>query len=199
MAYGRRFLVGGGSACSRPVGSPAAVLRDYVNATIGFQELGNLTAKSPKSLMRMLGRDGNPQARHLFKIISCLQEREGLELKVHALRPKETDPLAQLEEMRSMLAENVQEWTREWVAQGRREGREEGREEGIERGRAEERSLLCRQAARKFDASAAAQLADALAGVDDPARLAQVGEWIIECETAADLMTRVRDAETGAD
>ena len=54
-----------------------AVLRDYVNATIGFQELGDLTAKSPKSLMRMLGPDGNPQARHLFKIISCLQEREG--------------------------------------------------------------------------------------------------------------------------
>ena len=25
-----------------------AVLRDYVNATIGFQELGDLTAKSPK-------------------------------------------------------------------------------------------------------------------------------------------------------
>ena len=63
-----------------------AVLRDYVNATIGFQELGDLTAKSPKSLMRMLGPDGNPQARHLFKIISCLQEHEGLELKVHALQ-----------------------------------------------------------------------------------------------------------------
>jgi len=38
-------------------------------------------------------------------------------------------------------------------------------------------------------------LADALAGVDDPARLAQVGEWIIECETAADLMARVLDTE----
>ena len=102
-----------------------------------------------------------------------------------------------------MLAENVQEWTREWVAQGRKAGREEGREEGIEtgieRGRAEERSLLCRQAARKFDADAAGKLADALARVDDPARLAQVGEWIIECETAADLMARVLTAETGAD
>lgn len=106
-----------------------------------------------------------------------------------------------------MLAENVQEWTKEWVAQGREEGlqkgreegRAEGREEGRDEGREEERSLLCRLAARKFDASAAEQLADALAGVDDPARLAQVGEWIIECETAADLMTRVRDAETGAD
>ena len=63
-----------------------AVLRDYVNATIGFQELGGLTAKSPKSLMRMLSPNGNPQARTLFEIISCLQDREGLELKVHAVR-----------------------------------------------------------------------------------------------------------------
>ena len=54
--------------------------------TIGFQELGGLTAKSPKSLMRMLSPNGNPQARNLFEIISCLQEREGLRLKVQAVR-----------------------------------------------------------------------------------------------------------------
>ena len=94
-----------------------------------------------------------------------------------------------------MLAETVREWTKDWVAPGHEQGLQKGREEG----RAEERSLLCRQAARKFDASAAGQLADALAGVDDPARLAQVGEWIIECETAADLMARVLEAETGPD
>ena len=63
-----------------------AVLRDYINATIGFQELGGLTEKSPKSLMRMFGPNGNPQARNLFEIIGCLQEREGLHLKVQAVR-----------------------------------------------------------------------------------------------------------------
>ena len=63
-----------------------SVLRDYVNATIGFQELGARTAKSPKSLMRMLSPNGNPQARNLFEIINCLQEREGLHLKVQAVR-----------------------------------------------------------------------------------------------------------------
>ena len=63
-----------------------SVLRDYVNATIGFRELGGLTDKSPKSLMRMLGPHGNPQARNLFEIIGCLQEREGLHLKVRAVR-----------------------------------------------------------------------------------------------------------------
>ena len=63
-----------------------AVLRDYINATIGFQKLGGLTDKSPKSLMRMFGPRGNPQARNLFEIISRLQEREGLHLKVQAVR-----------------------------------------------------------------------------------------------------------------
>lgn len=63
-----------------------SVLRDYVNATIGLQELPGLTAKSPKSLMRMLGSNGNPQARNLFEIICHLQEHEGLQLKLQAIR-----------------------------------------------------------------------------------------------------------------
>ena len=67
-------------------GTGKAVLRDYINATIGFRELGEQTGKSPKSLMRMLGPDGNPQARNLFEIIGCLQEREGLRLTVRAVR-----------------------------------------------------------------------------------------------------------------
>ena len=75
-----------------------------------------------------------------------------------------------------MLAETVQEWTEQWVEQGR----------------AEERALLCRQAARKFDADAGEQLAAALAEVTDPGRLTQVGDWIIECGTAAELFTPPR-------
>lgn len=31
-----------------------SLLRDYVNATIGFQELGNIVDKKPSSRMRML-------------------------------------------------------------------------------------------------------------------------------------------------
>lgn len=63
-----------------------AVLRDFINATVGFQQLGGLTAKSPKSLMRMFGPSGNPQARNLFEVIGCLQECEGLRLKVQSVR-----------------------------------------------------------------------------------------------------------------
>ena len=63
-----------------------AVLRDYINATIGFQALGGLTEKSPKSLMRMFGPKGNPQARNLFRIIGFLQKQEGFRLKVDGIR-----------------------------------------------------------------------------------------------------------------
>ena len=87
-----------------------------------------------------------------------------------------------------MLEENVREWTREWLEQGI----EQGRAQGIEQGRHEERALLCRLAARKFDAGAAEGLAAALAGVTDADRLARVGDWIIECATASELLTRVR-------
>ena len=71
---------------SGDVDTGKAVLRDYINATVGFQELGGMTAKSPKSLMRMFGPNGNPQARNLFAVIGCLQEREGLQLKIQNVR-----------------------------------------------------------------------------------------------------------------
>ena len=63
-----------------------AVLRDYINATIGFDALGTATDRSPKSLMRMFGPKGNPQARNLFEIIAYLQQRESIHLKVHTVR-----------------------------------------------------------------------------------------------------------------
>ena len=62
------------------------VLRDYINATIGFEELGSLTNKQPKSLMRMFGPDGNPHARNLFEVISRIQQHEGVQLEVNAVR-----------------------------------------------------------------------------------------------------------------
>ena len=63
-----------------------AMLRDFINATIGFEELGDLTDKSPKSLMRMFSPKGNPQARNLFEIIGYLQKREGIHFEIEAVR-----------------------------------------------------------------------------------------------------------------
>ena len=63
-----------------------AILRDYINATVGFDALSTVTAKSPKSLMRMFGPKGNPQARNIFEIIAHLQKQEGIQFKVHSVR-----------------------------------------------------------------------------------------------------------------
>jgi hypothetical protein len=57
-------------------------LRTYVNATIGFEELGRTLSKTPQSLMRMLGPKGNPTAGNLFALINVLQEYEGVTLDV---------------------------------------------------------------------------------------------------------------------
>ncbi len=62
------------------------MLRNYINATVGFEELGALSAKSPKSLIRMFGPKGNPTSANLFEIIKKLQEREGVEFEVRAVR-----------------------------------------------------------------------------------------------------------------
>lgn len=59
-----------------------AVLRDYVNGTIGFTHLAELMGRSPKSLMRMLGPDGNPQAKNLFELVAILQRNEGVRLEL---------------------------------------------------------------------------------------------------------------------
>ena len=60
------------------------VLRDYINATIGFDELAEAMQRSPKSLMRMLGPRGNPQARNLFEILATLQRKEQVRFRLRA-------------------------------------------------------------------------------------------------------------------
>jgi DNA-binding phage protein len=61
-----------------------AILRDYINATVGFERLARKTGIPTKSLMRMLGPKGNPRALNLLGVISALQEASGLHLEVSA-------------------------------------------------------------------------------------------------------------------
>jgi len=60
------------------------ILRDFINATIGFPALAAKTGIHVKTLHRMFGPKGNPTAANLFRIIACLQEEEGLRLRVIA-------------------------------------------------------------------------------------------------------------------
>jgi DNA-binding phage protein len=63
-----------------------SLLRDYINGTIGFPGLAEAMGRSPKSLMRMLGPDGNPQAKNLFEIVAILRKREGVRLELRAVK-----------------------------------------------------------------------------------------------------------------
>jgi putative addiction module killer protein len=63
-----------------------AVLRDYINATVGFAKLARATGTPTKSLMRMLGPSGNPRASNLLTIIAKLQRVTGLHLAVATQR-----------------------------------------------------------------------------------------------------------------
>jgi DNA-binding phage protein len=63
-----------------------AVLRDYVNATLGFQELEERTDIPAKSLMRMLGPKGSPSAANLSCILTALQKTEGVHFELSVKR-----------------------------------------------------------------------------------------------------------------
>lgn len=62
------------------------LLRDYVNATVGFEKLGAELEKSPKSLMRMLSSQGNPRADNLFAVVGHLRKQEGVRFMMRAER-----------------------------------------------------------------------------------------------------------------
>jgi hypothetical protein len=65
-----------------------AILRDYINATLGFENLSNLTRKPAKSLMRMFGPKGNPRAGNLFEILVHLQKSGGIRLRLHPVHDR---------------------------------------------------------------------------------------------------------------
>jgi hypothetical protein len=79
----RRHQVGGIRFASlRYSALRATGLRDTIKATVGFAKLGEATDTPPKSLIRMFGPRGNPQAKNLFSVIGTLQKRAGAHLHV---------------------------------------------------------------------------------------------------------------------
>ncbi len=58
------------------------LLRDYINATVGFPGLARHTNLHVKTLHQMFGPKGNPTANNLFEIVAFLQRREGVRLQV---------------------------------------------------------------------------------------------------------------------
>ena len=61
------------------------ILRDLVNATIGFEQLATLTEKPSKSLHRMLSPTGNPSMDNLAAIFMAVRERLQVSLQAHSV------------------------------------------------------------------------------------------------------------------
>jgi len=78
LADAAEALLGGETALGREI------LRDFINATIGFPALAEETGIHVKTLHQMFGPKGNPTAAKLFSIIACLQQQEGVRLRVVA-------------------------------------------------------------------------------------------------------------------
>ena len=64
--------------------SGKAILRDLVNATVGFEELASTLNKPSKSLHRMLAPHGNPSTESFFGIVNALQKKARVKLRVTA-------------------------------------------------------------------------------------------------------------------
>lgn len=61
------------------------ILRDLVNATIGFEELALATHKPSKSIHRMLSAKGNPTMDNLTAIFNVLRKLLKVEFKVQTV------------------------------------------------------------------------------------------------------------------
>lgn len=66
------------------LGTTKILLRDFINATVGFAQLGSRIGVPEKSLMRMFGPNGNPRAENLVAVVAALKEVCGLSLTVYA-------------------------------------------------------------------------------------------------------------------
>lgn len=58
------------------------ILRDLVNATVGFEQLAVLIDKPSKSLHRMLSPKGNPSMNNLAAIFAAIRTRLKVDIEV---------------------------------------------------------------------------------------------------------------------
>ena len=138
------------------------------------------------ALHRRLGARELAPLRELMLRWARQVARRRLKLDLEIEDMAQTERLDESDDLEAYYAARLRAWQDEYRA----EGRAEGIEQGLEQGLAAERELLCRQTARKFGAGTAERLAGLLARIGDTRRLAEVGDWIIDCATGDDLIAR---------
>ena len=83
----------------------------------------------------------------------------------------------------SLLEEKAKQWEAEWLQQGI----EQGKKQGL----ASVSHLLSYMTERKFDPATAQEFARRIASVSDTKRFTEVGVWIIDCKTGAELLEKL--------
>ena len=143
-------------------------------------EQGAQTGALPERVRELgewLAEAGEPGLTRSFDLwLGVLGRKWGVELP----------SIREYEEVSAVLLEKIDRWEAEIL--------ERGIEQGIEQGIERQRALLHRLAERRFGPAAAERLSAALAGVTDADRLAEAGEWIVDCATVADFLARVSRA-----
>ena len=139
-------------------------------------EQGAQTGALPERVRELgewLAEAGEPGLTRSFDLwLGVLGQKWGVELP----------SIREYEEVSAVLLEKIDRWEAEIL--------ERGIEQGIER----HRVLLHRLAERRFGPAAAERLSAVLAGVTDADRLAEAGEWILDCATTADFLAHVSRA-----
>ena len=125
-------------------------------------------------------------------------ERFGIDLKFLEDKAMIANQEAEGDE-RLLVEDRIQAQIDRIAAQGRAEGRKEGLEEVRAEARAQglerERSLLRRLVAWRYGTDTEQQVNPLLAATQDPERLTNVGNWIMECATGQDLLERLRNVD----
>ena len=174
----QRFLV----LDERHVGDDDLPRDNLIAAIVGLEQ-----SRSPADLMRVVDvlrellrspRDG--ELRRAFAEWVRRLARRLVPAGEDELPPARTT----LEDVRMTLEERVAQWPKQWFR--------EGREEGLEQGLQHERALLCRMATSRFGPDTAAHLSETLARIADPNRLADIGDWLVRCDTGDEFLSRVK-------
>ncbi len=147
-------------------------------------EQGAQTGALPERVRELgewLAEAGEPGLTRSFDLwLGVLGRKWGVELP----------SIREYEEVSAVLLEKIDRWEAEILERGIERGIEQGIEQGIER----QRALLHRLAEHRFGPAAAERLSAVLAGVTDADRLAEAGEWIVDCATTAEFLAHVSRA-----
>ena len=166
---------------------PAGNLVSLVMAAEGMSGPGE-AADLLEDALRLLSSAEREQLRETFlSWFRLLLGRAGVDLEFLEDRAM-MERMARSGELRTTLEERFQALHDAYRA----EGVERGLERGLERELQRERQLLVRQVGRKFGTDVAEPVSGLLAGIGDPDRLQDVGEWIVDCNAGSELLARLK-------